>query len=328
MVNIKIKNIAVYHGSKIVDNSYYIEHFEKQGKHVKHLFEDVMGRKYRYLIDPKKENSLTMAIHSAKEVLKKSNLSGSDIDMIIYSSVLPEYVAPPSSLFIHNAIKGKKHCYCHDINVNCTGMVYSLDLVYRYIATNPEINTVLIIGSDYLTPQVSPSNELCYGQYGDASCAIIIERTNEPSQFLGSKIDINSDKIEDVRFPKCGSSNIYNASPEYIWAKWEAYDTTWINDVINNIRELVSQNNLNISDISMFCLSQFSFSNVKSIREKLNISADKSIYIGDRYGYTGTTSPFIVLYEAIKQGKVSRGDYILFWTVGAGNIHMASLIKY
>lgn len=45
MNNIKIRDIEVYHGSKVVDNSYYIEHFKKLGKDIKHFLEDVTGRK-------------------------------------------------------------------------------------------------------------------------------------------------------------------------------------------------------------------------------------------------------------------------------------------
>ena len=78
----------------------------------------------------------------------------------------------------------------------------------------------------------------------------------------------------------------------------------------------------------MFCFSQFAFINIKAIRELMNIDEDKSIYIGDKYGYTGTTSPFIVLYEAIKQGKIKRGDYIVFWTFGSGSESIVMLYKY
>jgi 3-oxoacyl-[acyl-carrier-protein] synthase-3 len=55
---------------------------------------------------------------------------------------------------------------------------------------------------------------------------------------------------------------------------------------------------------------------------------DKIIYIGDKYGYTGTTSPLISLYEGIQQGRIKRGDTVLFWTVGAGHQFIVMLFKY
>lgn len=328
MNNIKIREIEVYHGSRIVDNSYYIEHFKKLGKDIKHFLEDVTGRKKRYLLADKNENSLTMAINASKKVLQKSNLNGDAIDMIIYSSVLPEFVSPPSSIIIHNHIKGKSSCFCHDMNVNCAGMIYALDLAGRYMSSNNHVNKVLIVGSDYLTPQTDPDNELCNGQYGDAACAIILEKTSGDSKLIDTKVTVDSSAMDNIVFPRCGFSNMYDAHKEDLWAKWVPFKASWLDSAIENINLLLSENNLTISDISHFCLSQFCYSNIEYIREHLNISPDKSIFVGDTYGYTGTSSPFIVFYEALKQGKIKRGDYVILWTVGAGTLHIASLIKY
>ena len=75
MENIKIRNIEIYHGQKVVSNEFYVEHFKKQGKDVKKFLEKTMGRKFRYEIDNDVENSLTMAIESSQKVLKESNLT-------------------------------------------------------------------------------------------------------------------------------------------------------------------------------------------------------------------------------------------------------------
>jgi len=328
MKNIKINSIEVYHGEKIIDNDYYIEYFNKKGKDVRKFLEQTMGRKYRYQINPETENGLTMAIESSMKVLEKSNLTGQDIDMIVYSSVLPEYVSPPSSLLIHNAIKGKYDCHCHDMNVNCIGMTYALDFICRYISSNPQVNRVLLVGSDYLTPQVSPENQYCYGQYGDVSCAVIIEKTDEDCKLIDSKINTNSNFVDDVRFPKCGFSNIYDASKDDIYVHWASVDTSWLDEAVENINTMLDKNNLSMDDISMFCFSQMAIKNIDYLREKMNLPEERSIYIGDTYGYTGTTSPFIAFYEAIKNGQVKRGDYVVFWTVAAGYTHVTLLLKY
>jgi len=328
MENVKIRDVEVYHGKNIVGNDYYIEHFKKQGKDIKKFFEEVLGRKYRYEVDREKENALTMAIESSCAVLKKSNLTGKDIDMIVYAGVLPEYACPTSALIIHSAIKGKQECFCHDMNGNCIGMTYALDLVNRYISTNPQINRVLLVGCDYITPQVSPENEECYGQYGDASCALILERTDEDCKLIDTKISVNTDFIDYVRFPKCGFAHIYDTPKEEVYVNWKSFGTWWIDGAIENINSMLDKSNLSINDISMFCFSQIAIKNIVTLREKIGIPEEKSIYIGDTYGYTGTTSPFLAFYEGIKNGQIKRGDYIIFCTVAAGSTHIAVLIKY
>jgi 3-oxoacyl-[acyl-carrier-protein] synthase-3 len=328
MENVKVRDIEVYHGRNIVSNDYYIEYFKKQGKDVKKFFEETLGRKYRYEINRESENALTMAIEVSHKVLKKSNYTGKDIDMIVYSGMLSEYVSPTSALIIHSAINGKKECFCHDMNVNCIGMTYALDLVNRYISTNPQINRVLLVGSDYLTPQVSPENEECYGQYGDVSCAVILERTEEDCKLIDTKVSVNNDFIDYVRFPKCGFAHIYDAPKEEMYVKWKSFGTWWIDGAIENINSILDNSKLSIEDISMFCFSQIAYKNIVTLREKIGISEEKSLYVGDTYGYTGTTSPFLVFYEGIKTGRIKRGNYVVFCTVAAGSTHITSLIKY
>jgi len=328
MANIKIRDIEVYHGSKVVDNSFYIDHFKKQGKDITHFLEDVAGRKKRYLIDEKSENSLTMAKEACKRVLEKSKLEGKDIDMIIFSSVLPQYVSPPCSIIIHNTINGKMDCFCQDINLNCAGMTYSLDLIYRYMSANNKINKVMLVGSDYLNFQISPNDTSCYGQFGDASCAVILERTDEDCGLIDSKVTVHSNGISDIVFPKCGFTNIFEGKKEDFLAYWNVEECPWLDTAITNMSNLLSENNLTVDDISMFCLSQYTYKNINYLREKLGIPKKNSIYIGDIYGYTGTTSPFIALYSAIENGQVNRGDYVMLWTVGAGYFHVAVLLKY
>jgi len=328
MENVKIRNIEVYHGKNVVDNDYYIEHFKKQGKDVKKFLEETMGRKYRYEIDRETENALTMAIESSSKVLKKSNLTGQDLDMIVYSGMLSEYVSPTSALIIHSVIKGKKECFCHDMNANCIGMTYALDLVNRYISSNPEINRVLLVGSDYITPQVSPESEECFGQYGDVSCALILERTEEDCKLIDTKVSVNSDFIDYVRFPKCGFAHIYDVPKEEIYVMWKSFGRWWIDGAIENINSMLDKSNLSINDISMFCFSQIAYKNIVTLREKMGIAEEKSIYVADTYGYTGTTSPFIAFYEGIRNGQIKRGDYVVFCTVAAGSTYISLLLKY
>ena len=247
MVNIKVVGIEIYQGKNIVDNEYYIQHFKKQGKDVKNLYENIMGRKERVEIDRENENALTMAIESSSKVLKSCNLIGKDIDMIVYSGMLGEYVSPISAIFIHNAIKGKKECFCHDMNVNCIGMTYALDLISRYMLSNENVQRALLVGSENLTPQVSAENEDLYGTFGDVSCAIILEKTDSDSGLLDTRVGVNTDPYVDyVRFPACGSSNIYSKPKKEIYTKWTSFGRWWIDEAINNIDEMLAKNSLSL----------------------------------------------------------------------------------
>lgn len=329
MINIKILGIEISHGKKLVNNKFYFEHFRRQGKDVEHFFEDVMGRNVRYEIDKETENALTLARESSTKVLKKCNLTGKDIDMIIYTGTLPEYATPISALFIHNIIKGKRRCFCHDMNLNCLGMTYAFDMASRYMATNKDINKILIVGGDVLTCGVNPENENNYGQFGDVSCAVICERTDEDCKIIKTCTGVDTTYIDRTKYPKCGFSHAFEDLPkEEMYADWHVAPPWWIEGIEEDITNLLKENNLTIDDISMFCFTQIAIKNIKKFREFLNIPEEKSIFVADRYGYTGTSSPFLALYESIKQSKVKRGDYVIMATSAAGGMYITELIKY
>lgn len=329
MINVKIRDIAVYHGSRIVDNDYYIEHFKKKQKDVSHFLTNIIGRKKRYMIDPDTDSNLSMAMKATKLVLEQAGLSGKDIDLIAYSSVLPEYTIPPCSIHLHEAIGGKPECICYDINVNCAGMTVCIEQICKYMHLSENVNTALIVGCDYVNHLLNSDNEYCYGHYGDAACAIILEKTDEPCGFLGSKYAVNSAEHNNILFPGCGFSNLFSEQDrEALRMVWLPFENVSINTAVKNMRALMEENNLSIDDIKMFCLSQYALANVQSIRELLGIDESKSIFIGDQYGYTGTSSPYIALYEALKRGLVKRGDYIMIWTIGGGSENIAMLMRY
>lgn len=327
---IRISGIAVYHPEKVLTNDFFIEHFQQKGKDVRHLLEDVYGRERRYVIDKnseKREDTLTMQIEAAKRVLKQCSLEGKDMDMVICASQVPEYVVPASSMFVHRAIEGKKESFCYDVNANCTGMLLALENMYRYMASNQSIQKVLIVGGEYTSQVQNPENEMGYGVFGDAACAIILERSDEQAELLDSEFFVNDKFCEAMVFPACGMSRIYDVGKSGLYSTMGSVDCG-MTEVASRIQAMLTRHHLEINDISAFCFSQFVKQNVEFLRQRLNIPDEISPYVGDEYGYTGVTSPFIAFYKAIEAKKVKHGDYVLFWTIGSGVQHIIMLIKY
>ncbi|MCO7126868.1 3-oxoacyl-ACP synthase III family protein [Sporolactobacillus shoreicorticis] len=328
MIHVNLLGIEVYHGEKVVANDAYLDHFKKKGKDYTHFFEDIIGMDKRYLLASEEENSLTMAVAAAEKVLDKTRTSGSDLDMIVLSSFFPEYTAPPSSIHLHQAIGGKPECICLDLNGNCAGMILSLENVTKYMSVTKNVNRALIVGSDYINSVVNPDNEFCYGHFGDAACAIILEKTNEDRGFLGAKCRINSIEHNNILFPGCGVSKMLGASQDEWLLDWKPFENVSLESAAHNMRELLEENQLTPSDVNMFCLSQYAYANIVDLRKLLEIDESHSLFIGGEYGYTGTSSPFIAFYEAIKSRKVKRDDYVMFWTIGAGSQNIAVLFRY
>lgn len=329
MVKVKIRDMAVSHGMKVVDNEVYVEHFRKRGKEIEHFLKDIIGREKRYLLDNESGNTLTLSLEAVLKLLDKTGLSGTDMDMIILSSQLPEYTAPPTSIKIHNAIGGKNECICYDVNSNCCGMALAFEQAAKYMALSPHVSRALLVGCDYINMTVPEEEENLYGHYGDAACAVILEKTEEDCGIVDSVCTVKSEGVDVALFPGCGFSNIFRAGDKNdVLIRFTPPTEDVPQSAEETISRLLGRNNLSKDDVNMFCFSQYALINIRKIRESLGIDEAHSLYIGDEYGYTGTSSPFITLYEGIERGLIKRGDYIVIWTIGCGSQNIGVLCKY
>lgn len=329
-MNIRIRDIAVTSGRETVKNNYFIDRFKKEhDRDIGELLNN-FGKNERRIIGKKEDTTISLAINVAKKIMKRSGLTGEDIDMIIFSSQFPEYTVPTQALIIHKAINGKKGAFVMDMNVNCLGMVAAVDTTIRYLKDKIHFKRALVIGSDYMTVHCKQYDSYTFPMFGDSACALILEKTDEPSRLIGSSYKTNSEQCQMVKYPACGLSSLYSIdNKDDMRILWNPFNADFVpNCAKEAIYDVLIKHNLKISDIDLFCVSQFALPMLKEISKVCEVDEEKFIYIGDKYGYTGTSSPFIALYEAIKQGRVKRGDYIVFWSVAVYWTSCALVIRY
>lgn len=330
MTNVKIKEIAIYHPKHKVQNDFYIEHYKKlYGKDYSNFIQNVLGRNSRYIINDDQENSLTMAIEASKLVLDKSKLSAEDLDMIIFATQVPEFLCPTNSLLLHQALHAGTKTGLLDINANCAGMTTALDQASQYLLSNSHMEKLLLVGSDYLSLIADPKDSIAYSNFGDTACAVILEKTEEQTGFIDSIHWTDSCIFDKVTFPKNGLSRKLKKQEPVSYLNWLPFDgSICMPDAYKMIDTLLERNHLTTKTVDAYCLSQFSISNINKIQEHYHLEDEQIVYVGDNFGYTGTTSPLLALHEGIQEGKIRRGDTILFWTVGIGYQLIAILLKY
>lgn len=323
--NIKIKEVAIYHPENLVKNDFYQKHFEKQGKDISGFLE-VFGRNERYIINNEEENTLTMGIEAAKRVLEKAQLEGKDIDMIVFSTQVPERTLPTNAMYVHNAIGAKEHTVIFDSNANCAGMTIAVENASRYMMANPRVNRALIVGSDANSFISNPEQEITYANFADGAAAVILEKTDEDTGFIDALFEVDSSNKDNIVYPQEGFSKTIGTQQHIVFLPFDG--SMAVPAACKMIEDLLERNNLTIDDIDAFCASQFAKINVLKIQDHFNLPDEKIVTAGDKYGYTTTSSPFFCLHEGVKSGRIKRGDTVLFWTIGSGHEMVAMLLKY
>lgn len=148
--------------------------------------------------------------------------------MIMFASQTPEYTYPTNALLLHRMLQGKHRTITQDSNANCAGMVSAVEQTSRYMQANPSIRYALVVGSDYSSVNCNTDDEITYPNFGDAAAAVILERSNEHAGFIDSLYYTDSEGSENIMFPACGLSNIYQEgmTPEQIRIRWTPFDGT------------------------------------------------------------------------------------------------------
>ena len=328
-MSLKIIDLAIATGSNKLTNADFKKDFGEEGQH---FINDVLGKDIRYVCN-EHENTLTLAAKAVDELQRKTNFKGEDIDGIIFSSQFPEYTLPAQSIFIHHHIQGKSNCFTLDINANCVGMLRGLDVANRYFnSKDNNYRKILLIGADKMQSHAQEDDISIYPNFADAASAVLLERVtiDSESYIIGSSEAVFSESSTAMIYPAGGyssldenskreDSRVYASQPNMKEALRLFEQTT--NDILLK-HELVH------TDIDWYCGSQFSKTMFSKVADLLHIEENKRVFVGNKYGYTGTSSPFLAMHDGIRDGRIKRGDIVLLTTIGVGDSVTSLVLKY
>jgi 3-oxoacyl-[acyl-carrier-protein] synthase-3 len=161
---------------------------------------------------------------------------------------------------------------------------------------------------------------------------MILEKEEREAGFADSFIYTDSSRQHVMELPACGFSNMYDPlipmEDKRIYWSTEHDGANGFLLAKQSIELLLQRNQLTKKDIKYYFLSQLSKKNIQRVQTELGEPIEKFIFIGNEFGYTGTSSPFIALHHAVENNIIDRGDWIMLWSVGVGYISCCVLMKF
>ncbi len=326
--NVIIRGTGIYLPANEVGNEYFEEHFRRLGVEVTGLMKH-LNRHKRFLAD-RDESSLSMGYEAAKNLLEKTHIDPKEFDMIVFATDTPEYNMPTNALKLNHMLKATNAHRVYDMNCNCTGMLVALDTVAGYMQQRPSIKKTLVIGSMHVSSVVRYKDSVSYPSFGDSAAALVFENIQEEEKrgILDSEYLTDSEYHHTIVLPECGHSKelLYEVPKEKRRMAWNPFDFGFLSDNwAKIITRLLENNHVEISEIQYFVFSQFSDADNQLTLEKLGVDKERYIYVGDKYGYTGVSSPIMALNEVWDSLKPE--GYLVFCSVAAGYSMNAILYK-
>jgi 3-oxoacyl-[acyl-carrier-protein] synthase-3 len=309
MINIGILNTASYVPININTNA-------EVCRNVPDITEEwimnKLGIKQRWYVGDD-ETASSMSIDIAKQLV--ANIDISELGLIIIASFSQDYVFPPMSAKIHQALGAPKNCQVIDVNGVCTGLITASTLAIDTMRGNPNIKYAIVIGVEILSRFTDKTDKFTAPFFSDGASGILLGKVDDGYGYVNSFFCTDSTYYEDTRLKRGG---LIEHEGHKTW-------TMAVTNMPYSIKELLKLENLKMDDIDFFIFHQANRVLLEYVLDKNKIPKEKTYINVDDIGNTGAASIGIALDEAIYQELIKSGDKVVLAGVGAGFNFGASL---
>lgn len=287
------------------------------------------GIKERHVV-AKNEAASDLALQAAKKALYDAKLKPLDIDLIIVATISPDMHFPSVSCIIQNAL-GAKNAACFDIAAACAGFVYALVIAQQFVARGTYKN-VLVVGVEVLSSITDWQDRNTCVLFGDGAGAAIISEVKSGG-IISSYLASDGSFADLLMLPAGGSRRpatheTIKERQHYIKMRGNELFKIAVNKMTEAAQVALKQAGLKCSDVDIIIPHQANMRIIMAMAKKLGLSEDKVYLNIEKYGNMSSASTAVALCEAVKKGKVQKGDIVVLDAFGAGLVWGACIIKW
>ncbi|MBQ7020017.1 MAG: ketoacyl-ACP synthase III [Bacteroidales bacterium] len=280
------------------------------------------GVKSRHVISDEKLEDL--AIEAARKALEDASLKAEDLDFIICSNVVNEYVTPQFSCIIQGGIGAS--CPCMDINCACAGFIHALEIAESFYKAG-RVNNVLVVCAEEPTRMTDWSDRRTCVLFGDGAGAAVLAPGNNIRSIRLSASSA-TDKLWQYR-PLHPTPYITKEEHDVpLQMKGQDVFKFAVKAASKDISRTLEDAGVNADDVDHYLLHQANVRIISAIQDYLKQPADKfPVNIAD-HGNSSSSSCPILLDECRRNSRFKEGDLIAMSAFGAGFVSGAVLFEW
>ncbi len=275
----------------------------------------------------KDETCSDMALEATCLAAEMAGIEVTDIDLIIVGTVTPDKVFPSTACIIQRRL-GIHGCPAFDIQAACSGFVYALDLANRLVCGGVAKNA-LVIGSEVLSRLTNWEDRTTAVLFGDGAGAVVLQPSDEPG-ILSTHMHSDG-QYEDLLQVPAGISSGYDAVREetaYIQMNGNAVFRRAVATLDSIARETLAGNGIDKHDIDWLVPHQANLRIIAAAAKKLDLPMDNVVVTVDEQANTSSASIPLALDTAVRDGRIQRGQLLLFEAFGAGFTWGSALVRF
>ncbi|SHN91154.1 beta-ketoacyl-ACP synthase III [bacterium endosymbiont of Bathymodiolus sp. 5 South] len=265
------------------------------------------------------ESTCDLALIAANNALKMSGINATELDLIILATTTPDKIFPATATILQKAIGA--NCPAFDLQSVCAGFVFALTTAEQYIKTGAA-NKVLVVGSETLSRIVDWKDRSTAILFGDGAGAVILEGSEETG-ILHSKLFSDGNYLSSLQV----SNNTINETGFIEMAGNEVFKIA-VNRLSSLAQDTLKACNMGADELDWMVPHQANIRIISAVAKRIKTPMDKVVVTLDKHGNTSAASIPLALDTAVRDGRIQKGQKLLFEGIGGGFSWGSVLVKF
>ncbi|MDZ7263222.1 MAG: ketoacyl-ACP synthase III [candidate division KSB1 bacterium] len=277
-----------------------------------------------------------LAFEAAKIALDRAHLQPSDIDFIIFATLSPEYQFPGSGVLLQEKL-GIAPVPALDVRNQCTGFIYALSVADQYIKTGM-YRRIMVVGAEIHSTglDLTTRGRDVAVLFGDGAGVAIVEPSTDPDRgILSTHLhadgrfarELYAENPGGLHIPRLTHEMIDNASIYPIMNGRQVFKHAVVR-FCEAIEECLKANHVTQDQIGLVIPHQANQRITEAVAQRFNLGMDRVFSNIHKYGNTTAASIPIALHEALTEGRIKDGDYVVLVAFGSGFTWGSALLRW
>ena len=270
-----------------------------------------------------------LAYEAALKAIEDAGIDKNEIDLVIVATSTPDYSMPSSAALVQDKLGIKASGF--DLEAACTGFVYGLVTGYSFIKAGV-YKKVLVIGADTFTRILDWEDRGTCILFGDGAGAAVLGEV-ETGGYLASNLEADGSGAKELIVPSSGSKlpfteEVLKNKDHFMKMNGREIFKFAIRVFPETVAKSLGDASMDIDDIDLFIPHQANIRIIESIAKRLNQPLEKFYVNLDKYGNTSAATIPIALDEAVKEGRVKKGDKVIMIGFGGGLTYGSTIFEW
>jgi 3-oxoacyl-[acyl-carrier-protein] synthase-3 len=268
--------------------------------------------------------SSDLGVHAARQAMEAAGVRAEDIDLIIVATSTPDMVFPSAACILQHKL-GIAGCPAFDVQAVCSGFVYALTIADSMIKT-AAASKALVIGAEVFSRILDFNDRTTCVLFGDGAGAVVLEASDRPG-ILASDLHADGKHVGILCVPGTVSGGQVLGCP-LLKMDGQAVFKLAVGVLEDAARATLKKAERTEADIDWLIPHQANIRIMQSTAKRLKLPVDKLIVTVERHGNTSAASIPLALDDAVRGGKVKKGETLMLEGVGGGFTWGAVLLDF